>query len=193
MEDGGMSLQQFTQKMHKLIKLNLLDIDHWKNVVRIIFIQMIECIEYCHTKNICRFSVSLQNFVINDINIKINKNTRKFHLPLTDIKIKLCDVGTAIINNSVCKGNEKSVSVMNNATFIDAKKNDIWCVGVALFMLITGNARIDAQKFLNNLCTNHGGDINIKYVDDVLLDLFKIIFQNEIDSQRILQHSWIHG
>eukprot|EP01084_Bolivina_argentea_P172393 298623_1 len=48
MEDGGISLFEFVKSSHELISTGKLSLSHWKQVVLIIFSQLIECIEYIH-------------------------------------------------------------------------------------------------------------------------------------------------
>ena len=60
MEDGGKSLFDFVQKAYKLIQSNTLDIDEWLKVCKVLFKQMIECIEYIHSKGIVHFDISLE-------------------------------------------------------------------------------------------------------------------------------------
>ena len=60
MEDGGQSLLLFVQKAYKMIERNKLDIAEWLKVCHLLFKQMIECIEYIHSKNISHFDISLE-------------------------------------------------------------------------------------------------------------------------------------
>lgn len=60
MEDGGQSLLVFVQKAYKMLQRNKLDISEWLKVCRLLFKQMIECIEYIHSKNIAHFDISLE-------------------------------------------------------------------------------------------------------------------------------------
>eukprot|EP01084_Bolivina_argentea_P258214 435217_1 len=81
MEDGGMSLFEFTRQMHRLIKMGHVGMDEWQAVIKIILKQMVECIDYIHSKNVCHFDISLENFLINDIPIEVqhykNKSKKK--------------------------------------------------------------------------------------------------------------------
>merc|ERR1719361_1184087 len=65
---------------------------------------------------------------------------------LDDIQIKLCDFGLAqkftkneCISRKYCgKQRYKSPEVINEKHAFDAKANDIHCLGICLFMLVTG-------------------------------------------------------
>ena len=48
----------------------------WHKVCKAIFKQMIESIEYIHSKNICHFDISLENLVINDCQVQRSENPR---------------------------------------------------------------------------------------------------------------------
>eukprot|EP01083_Nonionella_stella_P007037 20347_1 len=150
MEFGGSSLFSFVQRAHQFIQRNKIDIHHWQQVVQVIFKQMIDCIAYIHSKNICHFDVSLENFLVNDIAIRIHrevpgKSTEKITFVLDDICVKLCDFGLAqFVSAEQCKSTKfcgkpgyKSPEIVKRKCF-DAKKNDIWSLGVCLFMMAFG-------------------------------------------------------
>eukprot|EP01084_Bolivina_argentea_P155581 271130_1 len=75
---GGSSLFDFMVQAHKLISMNKIEISEWISVVKIIFKQMVECIEYIHSKCISHFDISLENWVINDVTITSLNNKIKF-------------------------------------------------------------------------------------------------------------------
>ena len=97
MEDGGSSLFEFVQQAHHLLNEGRMDIRHWHKVVRCIFKQMVEAIEYMHSLNICHFDISLENWLINDVCFFIEEgneqNPKKLRCDLDSIQIKLCDFG----------------------------------------------------------------------------------------------------
>ena len=94
MEDGGHSLFDFVAKAHRFIENGQIEILEWQRIVKIIFKQMIECIEYVHNQNICHFDISLENFLINDIDVVVKDN--KLCFQSDDIAVKLCDFGYII-------------------------------------------------------------------------------------------------
>ena len=95
MEDGGSSLFDFCKAAHGLIQKGVIQISHWKNVIRVIFMQMLQAIEYLHSKNVCHFDVSLENFLINDCEIQESSDGKKttIQFNLDKICVKLCDFG----------------------------------------------------------------------------------------------------
>ena len=98
MEDGGQSLFDLVQRAYKFMQCNKLDVDEWLKVCKLLFKQMVECIEYIHSKNIAHFDISLENWLINDIAIKLvedeggNEKIR-FCVEGNAIQCKLCDFG----------------------------------------------------------------------------------------------------
>ena len=58
MEYGGFSLLEFVDKAHKLyISKGHLSPAKWHKTVKVIFNQMVEAIEYIHSKNVCHFDI----------------------------------------------------------------------------------------------------------------------------------------
>eukprot|EP01084_Bolivina_argentea_P172388 298617_1 len=152
-QDGGQSLYDFIVKAHRFIELGNIDINHWKTVCKIIFRQMVECISYIHKKRVCHMDISLENFLINDVDTEIiadskNKNKYKMQFIISNIKIKLCDFGVAKhfsndnfrSNHFVGKEGYKSPEVIGRKSGFNAKANDVFCLGVCLFSLCTGTS-----------------------------------------------------
>ena len=73
MEDGGFCLFDFVVKMHKFVEINKLDIAELQRVAKIILKQMIEAIDYIHSKNIAHMDISLENWLINDLDIRLDQ------------------------------------------------------------------------------------------------------------------------
>ncbi len=148
MEDGGSSLFEFIVKVHNCIKSGILEIAEWHKLAKIIFQQMIESIEYCHSKNVCHFDVSLENYVINDINVAFdNDGKMRFCLEESSaVQVKLVDFGLSelfldkFLSNKYCgKTNYKSPEIVRGKQTFCAASNDIWALGMyalCLFMLI---------------------------------------------------------
>eukprot|EP00483_Globobulimina_turgida_P001364 UN01366 len=178
---------------------------------------MVECVAFIHSKNVCHFDISLENFLINDVSVEIRKSkkTRKetVRFVVKDIQIKLCDFGLAqLFTKSVCKsckfcGKESYASpeVIVNKRNFDGKANDVWCLGVTLFMVATGKSPFNVasetdKPFLYIMEYGKLLDLLIawdilKFIDEDLFDLISSIFQyeeNRINIQRVQQHSYIN-
>ena len=95
MEDGGQSLLHFVQRAHKCIKAQKLDISQWIKMCKIIFKQMVESIDYIHSKNVAHFDISLENFLINDVKINVIQDDKLQFCFDDKIQCKLCDFGLA--------------------------------------------------------------------------------------------------
>ena len=101
------------------------------------------------------------------------------------------------------KDGYKSPEVLLQRKGFDAKKNDIWCLGVCFFMLVTGLApwRV-ADKSDETYCyilkhglskLFHAWNL-MDYVDANILDLMQSIFQyekNRISLDKIMRHPWM--
>ena len=73
MEDGGGSLFNFVTKAHNLIQTGSIEISEWHKTVKVIFKQMIECIKYIHSKGVCHYDISLENWLINDVGVDVEQ------------------------------------------------------------------------------------------------------------------------
>ena len=213
MENGGHMLFDFVVRVHRYIECDKLEIAEWHKFVKVIFKQIISATEYIHSKNVCHFDISLENLLINDVEVILDSNG-KIKFCHDNIIIKLCDFGLAeqFISNHcfesskhVGKQNYKSPECTMKEKYksFNAKSNDVWCVGVALFMMLIGGniynkASFDDKSFVSII----NGDIEkllikwnrIKYVCPQIIDLFNKIFQfqdKRISLQQIRNHSWL--
>eukprot|EP01083_Nonionella_stella_P089302 249146_1 len=199
MEDGGVPLFDFIMKAHKLIAQNKITFAHWKKVSEIIIRQMIEAIAFIHSKNVCHFDISLENFVINDVAVDIIRraDAETIEFNMNEIQIKLCDFGLAqMFTSANCMSSKfcgkhayKSPEVLGQKRGFDAKANDIWCLFVSIFMVVTGLApwrvahesddafcMIFKQKRLGDLLKFW--DVR-EYMDDDMIDLIELVFAYE--------------
>ena len=108
-------------------------------------------------------------------------------------------------NKFVGKSNYQSPEVIQRKkTKFNAKANDIWCVGVTLFMMLTGTRPWNAAKeddttykwMMNGKIKRLLKAWNrLDYVDDHILDIFQNIFQNEkyrINTSKLCAHPWLN-
>eukprot|EP00487_Bulimina_marginata_P013047 TRINITY_DN9745_c0_g1_i1.p1 TRINITY_DN9745_c0_g1~~TRINITY_DN9745_c0_g1_i1.p1 ORF type:complete len:112 (+),score=3.51 TRINITY_DN9745_c0_g1_i1:339-674(+) len=59
---------------------------------------MVEAIEYLHSKHICHYDVSLENLLINDIEVAFNESKQMLSFCYDEknmVQTKLCDFGLA--------------------------------------------------------------------------------------------------
>eukprot|EP01083_Nonionella_stella_P077518 211741_1 len=213
MEYGGCSFFDFIRNVHHFINTGRLEISEWHRVARILFVQMIECIEYIHSKGVCHFDISLENFLINDMQIIAvkakDKTGEKIRFVIDDehsVRLKLCDFGlstwfrpsphtktTDFHSNKYCgKTNYFSPEIAYKKARFCAKSNDIWCLGVVLFAMLCGGSPWYRTTHLDE-AFNHiiKGDLEhvvkaynkTDHVNKELMNLFDSIFKFE--EQRI--------
>eukprot|EP01083_Nonionella_stella_P273386 927346_1 len=212
MEDGGRNLFDFITKAHRFLEHGSLKIGAWHDACKVIFKQMMECVEYIHCKNVSHFDISLENFLINEVEIIVNPDgTIRFCAE--SIQIKLCDFGLAELFDSnkefssskYCgKTKYSSPEVTSEKDTFCAQSNDIWCLGVCLFMMIIGSApwhkaSIDDDRFVTIV---NGGIVGLlsrwkklHYTDPHIIRLFTSLFK--LEEKRVAMDAlkgceWMH-
>eukprot|EP01084_Bolivina_argentea_P056091 102698_1 len=200
-QSGGRPLFNFVLKAHKLILNGNLAICEWHQFTKLIFKQMVDCIGYIHSKNVCHFDVSLENFLISDVLILETpgnaKNTKtQIRFLLNGVQCKICDFGLAeyydnatYLSNKWCgKQNYQSPEINAKKKDFNAKSNDVFCLGVCLWMLTIGVSpwkRADpSDASFMYIINGHITDIlqswrKEQYVDEQWMDLMQQIFQFE--------------
>eukprot|EP01084_Bolivina_argentea_P128248 226725_1 len=203
MEDGGSSLFEFVASAHNLIKSKRIEVSHWIQVVKVIFRQMVECIQFIHRHNVCHHDISLENFVINDVAVNVDEH-RKLNFVMEDIQIKLVDFGLAeLYTKEHCVSSKHSgkkqyysPEVVAKQKQYDAKKNDVWCAGICLFMLFFGCAPWE-QAHSQEAAFDHimsGNLVEVLLAWDLLMyldvkgiDLLRSLFEYEKDRMSVDQ------
>eukprot|EP01083_Nonionella_stella_P140023 428504_1 len=212
MEDGGRNLFDFITKAHRFLEHGSLKIGAWHDACKVIFKQMMECVEYIHCKNVSHFDISLENFLISDVQIIVNRDG-KIRFCADTIQIKLCDFGLAELFDSnedfssskhCGKSSYRSPEIVSRKDTFCAQSNDIWCLGVCLFMIIVGSApfrsaSIDDDRFIGIMT---GGIIGLlvgwkrlHYTNSCIIRLLTSIFQleeNRVSMNRLKCSEWIH-
>merc|ERR1712173_202794 len=74
MTDGGHSLFDFNLKVHEYIESSKITISHWHSVVKVIFRQMLQCLDYLSSMKVSHFDISLENMLINDLDVEYNED-----------------------------------------------------------------------------------------------------------------------
>jgi len=157
MQNGGNSLFDFVSKAHQYILEGRIEIGQWRKMVKVMFSQMLQSVEYIHQKNICHHDISLENFIINDLSVSLSDDDMIQFDP-QDVQVKLCDFGLAeaFEPDAPCESNKfcgkpcyKSPELVEGKTF-DAESNDIWALGVCLFTMCIGG-----MPFLNAKPSDH--------------------------------------
>ena len=96
----------------------------------------------------------------------------------------------------------QSPEISDKKPSFDAKKNDIWCLGVCLFMMTVGvppwtksNKKYESFNYIMNgyIIELLNGWDKLKYVNSYLITLFQSIFKyedNRCDIQTIKTNRW---
>eukprot|EP01084_Bolivina_argentea_P158448 276006_1 len=215
MEDGGICLVDFINSVIQMNGSGQVIICNWQAVVGTIFKQLVECIDFLHSLNVCHFDISLENILINDVILEVHKCGDDHELDravfdTSTIQIKLCDFGLAgLFTSSECKSSKfcgkrryKSPEMIYRKRGLNAKKNDIWALGVCLMTLYIGNPLWNAADGKEQIYVDvmNGGLVDVlnrcsllDCFDMDLLDLFQSIFQYEndrINISQIKKHPW---
>ena len=208
LEHGGDSLFDFTQRAHQFIAVGQLSVSEWHRLVRVIWKQMVRAVAFLHSRGVCHFDISLENWLIADIKIMVDDKQR-ITFCTDNISVKLCDFGLA----DVCR-DERSWKFAGKPNYFgpevtsqqqdgfDARANDVWCLGVCLFMLCVGGgpferSSMDDESFkmimsgeMEKLLYAWGRKM---YVTTGLLTLFGEVFRVEkrrCTVRRLLECEW---
>jgi len=195
MEDGGTSLFDFVSQVHNYVDDGQIEYSEWLILCKKLFKQMIEAVEYIHSQSICHFDISLENFLIDSVDVEMHNDKLKF---CEDSKpqVKLCDFGLAGLfpeksnfqsNKFVGKLNCMSPELLRKESF-NAKSNDVWCLGICLFMMIIGGCPWDkASKTEESFNKMMDGQIieilefwkKVDCVNKDIINVFKLFFKYE--------------
>merc|ERR1719273_187582 len=95
-----MDFFKFTTECHKLIATGWLSLAEWQSVVKALFKQMVEFVDWMHSEmNICHLDISLENLLISDVfatTTYSSNGSPKVHFN-RDFKVKFCDFGLATL------------------------------------------------------------------------------------------------
>ncbi len=152
---------------------------------------------------------------MNDLNVLPRNNGKNIEFLHKDLRIKLIDFGLAhcfgfgpsgstdFCSNKYCgKPAYRSPEIVGRKKLFDAKSNDVWGLGVCLFMMILGTSPWDqaADSDPRFAAIKKGQILQLlrlwdreRYVDKDLLDLFSLIFRSEekrITLEGIKRHQW---
>eukprot|EP00485_Elphidium_margaritaceum_P008645 CAMPEP_0202706666 /NCGR_PEP_ID=MMETSP1385-20130828/19058_1 /ASSEMBLY_ACC=CAM_ASM_000861 /TAXON_ID=933848 /ORGANISM="Elphidium margaritaceum" /LENGTH=505 /DNA_ID=CAMNT_0049365187 /DNA_START=114 /DNA_END=1631 /DNA_ORIENTATION=+ len=213
MEDGGSDLFEYVVRCHGLIRQGKLDRKEWRLVCKKIFRQIVQVMSYMNEHNICHLDVSLENMLIQNGTVLQNLNTGKLSLNRA-FTVKFCDFGLAksfasseaeagfICNKFVGKTRYKSPELWSKKAF-NAQANDIWSLGIALFMMIMGAPPLKYPDYADtNFKLIIRGDVlhliqnwnRAKYMTPQVLDLLEQMLTKEsqrITIEQIKAHSWV--
>jgi len=155
MEHGGADLFDFIIEAHELIQAKKLRIKEWRKFSKYLFWQMIVVTQWLHNDmGIAHLDISLENILIkNGTFVEVQDGDETVFSINSNVQIKICDFGLAEIfqqdpvtrqRSFQCtkfcgKTNYKAPEVYAKKGVFDARKADVWSLGVVLFCMLVGS------------------------------------------------------
>jgi len=153
MEHGGEDLFDFIISAHQLIASDQLQIKEWRKFSKYLFWQMIVVTHWLHSDmRTAHLDISLENLLIKNatfvpIENDVNSDGKPRFTVNSNVQIKLCDFGLAEVfetDDFECakfcgKTNYKAPEVYAKEVAFDARKADVWSLGVVLFCMLVGS------------------------------------------------------
>ena len=215
MANAGTGLFHFVKKAHSLIEHGRISISEWHRVVKFIFNQMIEAVDFIHRHNVCHFDISLENFVTNDVQIEEKRGIDKkksITFLLDNAQATLIDFGlseyfpsASFKSNKYCgKQLYHSPEIQTKKEIFNAQSNDIYCLGVCLFAMTLGvspyRKAADSDPWFSYIINVEIKQLltawnKLQYVDDDWMDLMKSLFcyeEKRIDLKGMKEHPWLN-
>lgn len=157
---------------------------------RIIFIQLLNAIEYCHNMSIAHLDIKLENILISNK----TEDHDKIIIKLIDFGMSFCGPSETLINLFCGSLHYCCPEIIKKQTY-NPFKADIWSMGTVLYIMLVGRfPRDNSEKELSSY------DYDVTSLEDIatphLVDLIKKIFKPQterITLDKIKNHSWLTG
>jgi len=169
--------------------------NEWIKSVRQMFRQIVDCVSWIHNKNICHLDLSLENIMIFD--------SKNMYVKIIDFGLSsYFPNGNFAYDKRVGKVQYMAPEVYARKVY-DAKKADIWSLGVMLFMMLIGAPPYEVPT---STCPAFFYVVNghlrkvlqhwkrLRFVTEDALDLMVKIFKFEnerISMEDILKHPFL--
>mgnify|MGYP002626989597 CR=1 FL=1 len=160
---------------------------------KLLFSKILEGVQCMHNHNICHRDIKLENILFDD-----------------DFNPKICDFGFACINSpkitQYIGTKEYQPPEINENKPYDGFKNDIFCLGASLMILVTGKAAFEEAKTTDQLYKKIYKEKNINYwktvepllegiklspeFKDLLIQMIQYNPKLRPDINAILKHPW---
>eukprot|EP01083_Nonionella_stella_P254448 874326_1 len=157
MEDAGsVGLSDLINTAHHLIAQKKMRLKHWKKITKYIFWQMAVLIHWLHhDMHCCHLDLVLENIMVLNATFTENKTDGMWCVD-PNVKIKLIDFGLAeifapnsgfkCIKHGLVDNHYLSAPRVFRGEQYDARKADVWSLGIILFQVSTGLKPYNAQK-----------------------------------------------
>lgn len=140
-----LTLRDFASRAHEYIAKGLLDKKEWVRIVKFLTWQLVVALHFLHTKlNMAHLDITLDNVMVLNGNFEFNDGQIKID---RSINIKLIDFGMATqldedSEGATCQKQhchtdilDKSPQIFNDEMY-DAKKADVWSLGLIVYRLM---------------------------------------------------------
>jgi len=225
---GTLNLSEFNARAHRYIKDNKMKIREWRKIVKFLLWQLSVIVYWLHRDmNCCHLDLTAENIMLQ--NAKFIENEQDGTVSVDpDIRIRLCDFGLAEVFDveAVPKGGDpedeyalnpfkctkhgmkekhylSAPRVFEEEAF-DARKADIWSLGIILFEMATGNepfqcqddsdehwALVKGHKFIDLLAAHD----KVKFMNQPMLrlltNLLNVDEQDRVDCTELLENEWM--
>lgn len=148
MENGGSDFFDWIVQCHQWIRDGKLSLKQWKLYIHDLMVQIADLVQWLHGRmNVCHLDISLENMLIKRNKFK---SDGKGGIRLSrKMQIKICDFGLAeyfdpkvnpqfVCRKYVGKTHYKAPKVYGKKEAFDARKADMWSLGVSFFMMMIG-------------------------------------------------------
>merc|ERR1712228_281414 len=214
---GNINLAQFNEKAHALIADGRMEIKHWKKIVKFIFWQIIVIIHWLHHgMQCCHLDLNLSNIMLLNADFIENKENGMYTIN-PNIKIKLCDFGLAEMfeskqktfsdydeddeyaqNDFKCDEHEIVDTenfccprMLHEETY-DARKSDIWSLGIILYVLSLGlEPSINTESYQMNSNFYHRRNYVTQKMINLMRNMLNVDEGQRLDSQKVIESEWL--
>ena len=156
------------------------------------FIQIASALYYCHTQGVVHLDVKLDNVMID---LKTGYVTL-IDFGLCDFMAEQQDVFTRKVGSHEYCAPE--MFEQNDKTF-SGTKADVWCLGVALYAMLTGKLPFDPKKrkFEFRLSGTHPS-VRVSFpcsesIRDLIHKMLTVNPEERISMAQVLSHPWVTG
>ena len=212
---GDLNLAQFVEQAMKYIKCGKLKLSEYKRVIKFLFWQMCNTINWMHQDmSCCHLDLSMKNIIVRDGTFQRNVYDDTVTIN-PQIAVKFADFGLAEVFHPNNKSNykmdkwglkdsfETTAPKVYNEQIYDEMKSDIWSLGVIFYIMSCGESlyTIPEQHDAGYYCVAHSKlamhiDVNqlSKYFNNksvlLLTNMLNMNEHKRFSAAQVLQCKW---